>query len=83
MCEKNCVIKPKCVVRVHEYIIRQLDEFSFYSKVECNENKHINCINVAEKCEKFCPIDCLREEYFFTSKTSFHEEIYQKVHYYF
>ncbi len=67
--KKNCYIKYKCVLRDHEYVIRRLDEPSFDSKVECNENELKNCFN--KKCEKICPIDCLREDHFFTGDVKF------------
>jgi hypothetical protein len=81
--ENNCLIKYKCVDRDYEYIIRRLDEFSFDSKVECNENEHKNCFNVTEKCRKVCPIDCLREDHFFTSNLKFHGNDDLYVLYYF
>jgi hypothetical protein len=70
----NCFIKYKCVVRDDEYVIQRLDESSFDSKVECNKNVELdkNCINVSEKCQKICPIDCLREDHFFKSNVKFH-----------
>jgi hypothetical protein len=50
--ETNCYIKYKCVLRDYEFVVRRLDESSFDSKVECNENEHKNCINLSEKCDK-------------------------------
>jgi hypothetical protein len=82
-CETNCFIKYKCVVRDYEYVIRRLDESSFDSKVKCNKNEHKNCINVDENCQKICPIDCLREEHYFTSHIILNENNNQKVYYYF
>jgi hypothetical protein len=76
-------MKHKCFDRDYHYIIRRLDEFSFDSKVVCNKNENKNFINISEKCSKICPIDCLREDHYFTSYITFHENIYQKVHYYF
>jgi hypothetical protein len=81
--ETNCYIKYKCVLRDYEYVIRRLDESSFDSKVECNENEHKNCINLSEKCKKICPIDCLREDHFFTSYLKFDENKNRNVFYYF
>jgi hypothetical protein len=71
--DTNCYIKYKCVFRDHEYVIRRLDEYSFDSKVECNEYEHKNCFNVSENCRKICPIDCFRENNFFTSYISYSE----------
>jgi hypothetical protein len=83
--ETNCFIKYKCVDRDYKYVIRRLDELSFDSKVECNENVEIlkNFTNVSKKCNKICPIDCLKEDHFFTSYVKFQENINQKVLYYF
>jgi hypothetical protein len=81
--ETNCFIKYKCVALDYEFVIRRLDESSFNSKVECNENKLKSCFNAAKNCEKICPIDCLREDHFFTSYFKFHETKNLKVHYYF
>jgi hypothetical protein len=88
--ETNCFIKFKCVDRDYEYVIRRLDEDSFDSNVECNENVKAlkNRTNVSKKCNKICPIDCLRKHHFFTSYVKFHEaerkENYnEKVRYYF
>ncbi len=63
----NCYIKYKCVDRDYEYIIRRLDESSFDSKEKFIKNVEAlkNCINVSEKCQKICPIDCLSENHFF------------------
>jgi hypothetical protein len=60
----NCLIKYKCFKRDYEYVIRRLDESSFDSKVECNETEDKNC---NEKCDKICPIDCLRDVNYFTN----------------
>jgi hypothetical protein len=79
----NCFLKYKCVDRDYEYVIRRLDESSFDSKVECNENELTNCFNVTQKCKKICPLDCLSEVNFFTSNVKFHEDQNQKVLYYF
>jgi hypothetical protein len=81
----NCFIKYKCVLRNYEFVIRRLDESSFDSKVECNENLDAlkNCDNVATKCYKICPNDCLSEDNFFTSSVAFHENKNRKVLYYF
>jgi antibiotic biosynthesis monooxygenase (ABM) superfamily enzyme len=80
--ETNSFIKYKCVNRDYEYVIRRLDEFSFDSKVECNENELIT-FNVREKCKKICPIDCLREEYFFTNEYfNIHENNDQNTYYF-
>jgi hypothetical protein len=80
----NCFIKYKCVNRDYEYVIRRLDNDSFDSNVECNENMlYENRFNELKKCEKICPIDCLREDYFFTSYVKFHENNNRKYHYYF
>jgi hypothetical protein len=81
----NCYIKYKCIDRDYEYVIRRLDEGSFNSNVECNENVEVlkNCTNATKKCNKICPNDCLREHHFFTSYMEFHESINQKVLYYF
>jgi hypothetical protein len=38
---------------------------------------------VYEKCQKTCPIDCLREDHFLTSYVTFYENQNLKVHYYF
>jgi hypothetical protein len=81
--ETNCYTKYKCVARDYEFVIRRLDESSFNSKVECNENEHKNCINLSEKCDKICPIDCLREDHFFLSHIESHVNKYQKDLYYF
>jgi hypothetical protein len=81
--ETYCYIKYKCVFSDHRYVIRRIDESSFDSKVICNENELKNCINVAEKCRKICPIDCLREGHFFTSYGKFDENKNRKVDYYF
>jgi hypothetical protein len=83
--ETNCYIKYKCVLRGSEYIIRRLDESSFDSKLECNENVEVdkNCTNVNDKCKKICPIDCLREYNYFVNYEIFDENINQKFLYYF
>jgi hypothetical protein len=83
--ETNCFIKYKCVHPDYEYVIRRSDESSFDSKVKCNKNVDIikNCSNESDKCKKICPIDCLREEHYFTSYVTFHENINLKVLYYF
>jgi hypothetical protein len=81
--ETNCYIKYKCVLRDHVYVIRRSDDSSFDSKVVCNQNEHKNCINVSEKCDKICSIDCLREDHIESSFTLFHENKYQEDHYYF
>ncbi len=80
--ETNCYIKYKCVLRDYEFVVRRLDESSFDSKVECNENEHKNCINLSEKCDKICPINCLREDHFFTNYEKFDDKNL-KVLYYF
>jgi hypothetical protein len=59
------------------------DESLFDSNVECDENEHQNCINLSEKCMKICPIDCLREDHFFTSYVKFHENNKISTQYYF
>jgi hypothetical protein len=79
----NCFMKHKCVLRDYEYFIRRLDESSIDSKVECNENVHKNCVNVFKKCIKICPIVCLREDHYFTSYVTFHENKNRKAIYYF
>jgi hypothetical protein len=81
----NCFMKYKCVLRNYEFVIRRLDESSFDSKVECNENLDVlkNCKNVATKCYKICPNDCLTQENFFTSFVALHENKNRKVLYYF
>jgi hypothetical protein len=82
--ETNCYIKYKCVERDYEYIIRRSDDDSFDSIVECNENiLYENCFNELKKCEKTCPIDCLREDHFFTSHVKFHESNNLNDQYYF
>jgi hypothetical protein len=81
--ETNYYIKYKCFDRHYEYIIRRLDESSFDSKVECNENELKNCFNVSKKCEKVCPIECLRERNFFKSHVKFHERKNRCDNYYF
>jgi hypothetical protein len=75
----NCFMKYKCVYPVYEYVIRRSDESSFDSKVKCNVEALKNCNNEYHKCEKICPIDCLREEHFFAA---FHENMNLKVLYY-
>src|SRR5208282_2409319 len=42
-----------------------------------------NCSNMATKCYKICPNDCLSEDNFFTSSVAFHENKNRKVLYYF
>jgi hypothetical protein len=81
----NCFIKYKCVIRDYKFIIRRLDESSFDSNVECSDNSDAlkDCTNVAKKCYKICPIDCLSEDNFFTSSVAFHENKNEKVLYYF
>jgi hypothetical protein len=79
----NCFMKHKCVFRNYEYVIRRLDESSFDSKVECNENEHKNCFTESENCKKICPIDCLREDHFFSRYVIFNENKYEKVNYHF
>jgi hypothetical protein len=79
----NCFLKYECVLRNYEYVIRQLDESSFDSKIECNQNEHKDCKNLFEKCRKICPIDCLSEVHFFTSQITFHENKNRKVNYYY
>jgi hypothetical protein len=64
----NCNIKYKCFDRDYEYVIRRLDEDTFDSNMECNEREHKNCFNLNEKCNKICPIDCLRDDHFFKKK---------------
>jgi hypothetical protein len=81
--ETYCYINYKCVLRDREYVIRRLDEYSFDSKVECNEYEHKNCFNVSENCRKICPIDCLREHHFFTNYVKFHEKNNLNANYYF
>jgi hypothetical protein len=76
-------MKYKCVDRDYEYVIQRLEESSFDSKVECNENEHKNCVHLSEKCEKICPIDCLRDDNFFTSYLTFHGNNNLYVYYYF
>jgi hypothetical protein len=78
--ETNCLIKYKCVVRHNEYVIRRLDESSFDSKVECNKNKFKD---VAKNCDKICPVNCLKEDHFFTSYVNFHENNNLNTQYYF
>src|SRR5208282_5002183 len=80
-----CFIKYKCVDPDYEYVIRRSDESSFDSKMKCVENVEVveNCTNEADKCKKICPIDCLREDHYFTSYVRFHENINLKVIYYF
>jgi hypothetical protein len=85
-CEKiNCYIKYKCVDRDYEYVIRRVDESSFDSKVECIENVETakNCMKVFKKCNKVCPIDCLKDYHYFTSFVTFHENKNRKILYYF
>jgi hypothetical protein len=79
----NCLIKYKCFKRDYEYVIQRLDEFSFDSKVECNESEHKICFNLNEICHEICPIDCLREDHYFVSYVTFHENKNQKLLYYF
>jgi hypothetical protein len=71
--QTNCFIKYKCFDRDYKYVIRRLDESSFDLRVECNQNEHKNCINLFGKCEKICPIDCLSENYFLTSRSYLYE----------
>jgi hypothetical protein len=81
----NCYIKYKCVDRDYEYVIRRLDEDTFDSNMECNENVEVlkNCTNVSKMCNKICPIDCLREDHYFASYVTFHENKNLKNNYYF
>jgi hypothetical protein len=80
----NCLIKYKCVIPNHEYIIRRLDESSNDLKVECNQNEHEHCHNLfSETCKKICPVDCLSEYHYPTSYATFHENKNLKVLYYF
>ncbi len=51
--------------------------------MECNKNEHKNCFNSSENCKKICPIDCLKEDHYFTSYVTFHENKNQKALYYF
>jgi hypothetical protein len=53
--------------------------------VECNKNVEVlkNCTNEYKKCKKICPIDCLREEHYFTSYLTFHENNNISTQYYF
>jgi hypothetical protein len=78
-------MKYKCVYPVYEYVIRRSDESSFDSKVKCYENNEVfkNCINESKKCDKICPIDCLREDHVFISYVKFRENINLNVLYYF
>jgi hypothetical protein len=78
--ETNCFLKYKCVKQNYERVIRRLDE-SLYDSVECNETEHKNCNNVYEKCTKICPIDCLTENYYFSSYVEYHEDRYLNTQY--
>jgi hypothetical protein len=80
--ETNC-FKYNCVIPYNEYVIRRLDESSFDSKLECNENELKNCLTESENCRKICPIGCLREDHFFASYVKFHENNNINTQYYF
>jgi hypothetical protein len=76
----NCDIKYKCVFRDYEYVIRRLDNSSFDSKVECNQNSLEGCSN---ECDKFCPENCLQEIHYIENNVKFHENNDQYSQYYF
>jgi hypothetical protein len=78
----NYFIKFKCVLQRYQYVIRRLDEFSFDSKVGCNQNELKSYLNVVQKFDKICPIYCLNEYHFFTKYVTFHENISLKVYYF-
>jgi hypothetical protein len=51
--------------------------------VECNKSAYSIRIANWRECYKICPIDCLKEDYYFTNMASFHKDNNQKVQYYF
>ena len=48
--------------------------------MECDENE---LKNVSKECHKICPIDCLREDHFFTSYVKFRGNKNIRTQYYF
>jgi hypothetical protein len=72
-----CYAKYKCF-RANDYInIRKSNKSLIDYYLQCNQNQREDCESREEiiKCTKICPIDCLKEKYYFSNmRTEIHEE---------